>query len=288
MAINVLSPINYHQFELQNPRLHFLTTGTYPGTPVEGQICYTSDDHLPKVWNGSAWVSMVSTGSTFAAPAFVLGTAAAAGVAATGVRSDATIALFDATNPAASAVGDAAAVGAAAYAARRDHVHAREAFATPAIVLGTAAAAGVAATHIRSDATIVAFDAPVPSTSAAADVASAGVAAVAARRDHLHGREGFGAVSAQLAFGAASANGAAVTHARSDHTHGTPTHLTADHSAVSISGLAVPTADVPWNTHKITGLLDPTASQDAATKNYVDNVAQGLSPKGSVVAATTA
>jgi hypothetical protein len=49
-----------------------------------------------------------------------------------------------------------------------------------------------------------------------------------------------------------------------------------------------PAVDVSWNSKKITGLLDPASPQDAATKNYVDNVSQGLDPKGSVRAATTA
>ena len=52
--------------------------------------------------------------------------------------------------------------------------------------------------------------------------------------------------------------------------------------------LAAPTADVPLNSQKITGLADPVNAQDAATKNYVDSVAQGLDAKPSVKAATTA
>lgn len=60
----------------------------------------------------------------YAAPAFTLGTANATGAAATLIRSDASLALFDATNPSTQAFSDAAAVGAAAFAARRDHKHA--------------------------------------------------------------------------------------------------------------------------------------------------------------------
>lgn len=52
--------------------------------------------------------------------------------------------------------------------------------------------------------------------------------------------------------------------------------------------MAVPTASVGFNNQAITGLADPTNAQDAATKAYVDGVAQGLDAKASVRAATTA
>jgi hypothetical protein len=58
--------------------------------------------------------------------------------------------------------------------------------------------------------------------------------------------------------------------------------------ATRIDQLVAPAVDVSWNSHKITGLLDPTAAQDAATKNYVDGIASGIDAKPSVKAASTA
>jgi hypothetical protein len=81
---------------------------------------------------------------------------------------------------------------------------------------------------------------------------------------------------------------------------GTPTAPTASSSdsstqlattafvkSVPLSDFAVPTADVSLNNFKITNLADPVATTDAATKSYVDSVAQGLDVKQSVIATTT-
>ena len=47
-----------------------------------------------------------------------------------------------------------------------------------------------------------------------------------------------------------------------------------------------PTGNITANSKNITGLADPVQDQDAATKAYVDSVAQGLDPKASVSLAT--
>src|SRR5262252_7370821 len=52
--------------------------------------------------------------------------------------------------------------------------------------------------------------------------------------------------------------------------------------------ITAPTAAVNLNSQRITSLADPTGAQDAATKNYADNLAAGLDAKGSCHAATTA
>lgn len=76
---------------------------------------------------------MANPTPAFATPAIVLGSAAAAGAAATVIRSDGTIAAFDATSPSTQAFGDSAVVGVAAFAARRDHKHAMPANPVSAI-----------------------------------------------------------------------------------------------------------------------------------------------------------
>lgn len=54
-----------------------------------------------------------------------------------------------------------------------------------------------------------------------------------------------------------------------------------------LADLGATTADFSMNNFKITNLANPSSAQDAATKDYVDNVAQGLDIKASVIAATT-
>lgn len=58
--------------------------------------------------------------------------------------------------------------------------------------------------------------------------------------------------------------------------------------AIRLDQMTTPTASVSFGSQNITSLLDPTSAQHAATKNYVDSVAQGLNAKPSVACLATA
>jgi hypothetical protein len=71
--------------------------------------------------------------------------------------------------------------------------------------------------------------------------------------------------------------------------HGGETQKRKTSSEIPLNILGVPNADLAMGTNKITGLVDPTAAQDAATKNYVDNAVVGsLTLKGGFNADTGA
>ena len=56
----------------------------------------------------------------------------------------------------------------------------------------------------------------------------------------------------------------------------------------TLDSITAPAADLSLNAKKIIGLADPISATDGANKQYVDAIAQGLAPKDSVRAATTA
>ena len=211
-----------------------------------------------------------------------------------------------------------AAVGTSLRYARQDHVHptdtSRAALASPTFT-GTPAAPTAA---VDTSTTQLATTAFVLGQAGAATPLGNGVAAVGtstryARADHVHPTDtsraalasptftgtpaaptaaadtnttqvattafvlGQASAVAGVALGTAAV-GISTRYARADHVHAMPT----------LSQVGAPTAAVAFNSQRITGLADPTQSQDAATKNYVDLTIQGLDPKQSVRAATTA
>ena len=266
MSRKFLVSIDLNKNELQNGVIQNLATA--PSSPVAGQIYYNTGDNELYFYNGTGWES------TQAESEVLYGTLAGRPAAGTAGRlyyaTDNYLLYFDdgstwtqvnnfGSVTAQTSYGASSGNGTSTNFARADHTH------------GTPPLTGVTPQAL-----------PIGANGAV------GTGTAPAREDHVHEMPDFGNVSSQTAFGASSANGSSVDVARADHTHGTPTHDNAAHSLINLSALAVPTADVSFASYKITNLATPVSATDAATKQYVDDVAQGLNIHAASYAATTA
>jgi hypothetical protein len=179
----------------------------------------------------------------------------------------------------------AGAAGTATNWSRGDHVHPSDTTRAP---LASPTFTGVPAAPTAAPTTNTTQLATTAFVTAAVTAGSAGVASFNTRTGAvvqlLADITGVGGapINAPTFTGVASA----VTPANGTNT--TQLATTQYVMAQRLDQFVAPNVDVSWNTHKITGLLDPTAAQDAATKNYVDTVAQGLDAKASARIATIA
>jgi len=266
MARKFLVSIDLNKNELQNAVIQNL--GTAPATPSAGQIYFNTGDGEIYYYDGSAWVSVLNESE------IISGTFAARPAAGTAGRlffaTDQQILYFDdgtswsqvsnfGSVTAQTTYGASSGNGSSNNYSRADHTH-----GTPALTNTT------------------------PQSLSVGGSGAVGTGTAPAREDHVHGMPSFGNVTAEQTFGASSANGTSTSISRADHTHGNPTHDNAAHSAINLSALAVPLADINLNNYKITNVATPTASTDAANKGYVDAAVEGLTWKAAANLYSTA
>lgn len=266
MARKFLVSIDLNKNELQNAVIQNL--GTAPASPQAGQIYFNTGDGELYYYDGTGWVSVLNESEVISG---TLAGRPAAGVAGRlYYATDNYLLYFDngttwtqinnfGSVTAQTSYGASSGNGSSTNFARADHTH-----GTPSLTNTT------------------------PQALTIGNTAAVGTGTAPAREDHVHEIPDFGNVTAQTSFGSASGNGSSSDVARADHTHGTPTHDNSAHSAINLSALATPTADVSFNSYKITNLASPVSSTDAANKQYVDDVAQGLNIHAASYAATTA
>ena len=266
MSRKFLVGIDLNKNELSNAVIQNLATA--PASPIPGQIYYNTSENTLYFYDNDSWVNVLNESEV------IYGLYA--NIPAAGIdgrlyfATDYQIMYFDNGSTWAqvsnfgnvssqTTYGASSANGTSNNYSRADHTH-----GTPSLSNST------------------------PQALAIGGSGSAGSGTAPSRDDHTHAMPSFGSVTAQTSFGSSSSDGSSTSVSHADHTHGTPTHGNTAHSAINLSALTVPTADVSWGSYKITNLADPTSDQDAATKKYVDDVAQGLNVHDSVVAASTA
>ena len=266
MARKFLVGIDLNKNELSNAVIQNLASA--PASPVAGQIYFNTGDGELYYYDGTTWVSVLNESEVISG---LYANRPAAGTAGRlFFATDQQIMYFDTGSTwlqvsnfgsvtSQTTYGASSGSGSSTDYARTDHTH-----GTPSLTNTT------------------------PQALAIGGAGAVGTGTSPARDDHTHAMPSFGNVTGQTTFGGSSANGSSTSVARADHTHGTPTHDNAAHSAINLSALAVPAADVSFATYKLTNLGTPVSAADAATKQYVDDVAQGLNIHAASYAATTA
>jgi len=184
MAINFLNSIDLNQLELIHAAIENQATDVLAGTGVEGQLYYNTTDSDLKVWTGSAWSTIVTTGSGDAVESITGGD----GITVTGTAAVPIVSVD--------------------YAVGADNL----------ISAATLYSAGTIPVSAYTPYILVSNDTP-------------GVANDEVLKIRLQN--------------------------------------------IPLDRFGVPTNNVAFNSQKITGLADPTGTQDAATKAYVDAATVG-------------
>ena len=113
--------------------------------------------------------------------------------------------------------------------------------------------------------------------------AAVGTSTRFARADHVHPTD-----TSRAPLASPTLTGTPTAPTPANGTNTTQVATTAFVRATRLDQLAAPGADLALGGYRLTGLGEPQGAQDAVTKAYVDLTVQGLEPKQSVRAASTA
>ena len=298
MARNFYTPINLNVLELQNAVIGNLTTTSINalsgGALSKGRLQFDSTVNAMKYYDGSAWQTL----GTATSPTYYLGTTAI-GSSSGSVTTLAGMTSITSTTFVGALTGNASTATTLATARNINGVS----FNGSADITVTAAAGTLSGATLNSGVTA----SSLTSVGTLTGLTMGGALAMGSNNI-----TGTGSISATTFTGALTGNASTATTLATARAingvnfdgsaaitvtaaAGTLTGSTLNSGVTASSLTSVGTLSsltmggaIAMGTSKITGLGDPTAAQDAATKNYVDTAAQGLNIHDSVSLATAA
>lgn len=290
MARNFLTGLNLSKNELLNARIQNLSSSTPPTNPVSGQIYFATDLGQLAVWNGTMW-TVLATGETVTEAI-----TNAIDLLTTNEIEEGSNNLYFTTQRAIDAVG-----GSAASTNTPNTVVKRDAsgnFAAGEITAGSIVLNGADLAGLISTASSDAITASNSYTDGEITTAlgtSQGYADTAEDNANTYTDNLIGDLTVDGTAGDTVTD--RIATAVDDHSdlttgvHGVAGNVvgTSDTQTLTNKTLGSGTtlsADLDAGNQRITDLAEPTQASDAATKGYVDAVAEGLNVQDASVAAT--